>query len=164
METVSKIIPIFVFLSVYNLIQADFSSSISGVLRAMIISAAGTTLSIMIYMLIISFYFKVSPKRLMLKLLPTWLIAFSTASSSAAMVVVISFVSMATPPIPGGCVTSFSVLFSQLGIPLEAVAIAVAIDSLLDFVMTSSNLTCPQTELILTSDKLNLLDRGTLKS
>lgn len=71
----------------------------------------------------------------------------------ATIVVVISFVSMAAPPIPGGCITSFSVLFSQLRIPLEAVAVAVAINSLLDFVMTSSNLTCLQTELILSSDK-----------
>lgn len=76
METVSKLIPVFVFLSVYNLIQADFSSSISGVFKTLIISLAGTTLSITIYVLIISFYFKVSPKMLLLKLFPTWLIAF----------------------------------------------------------------------------------------
>ena len=69
---------------------------------------------------------------------------------------------MAAPPIPGGAVSIYTILFLQLGIPGEAVAIAVALNSILDFLMTSSDLTCLQTEVTLAAGSLGMLDKEKL--
>ena len=71
---------------------------------------------------------------------------------------------MAAPPIPGGALSIFTIMFAQLGIPGEAVAIAVALNSILDFIMTSSGLTCLQAEVTLTAGYLKMLDTEKLVS
>ena len=43
---------------------------------------------------------------------------------------------VATPPIPGGALTAYTVIFTQLGIPLEALSMALAADVVADFVDT----------------------------
>ena len=78
------------------------------------------------------------------------------------MVIVTSLLSMAAPPIPGGALTCYTVMFTQLSIPMEAVAIAVAINSIIDFIMTANNLTCLQVEAVMASGGLNMLDKETL--
>ena len=44
--------------------------------------------------------------------------------------------SVATPPIPGGALTAYTIIFLQLGIPAEALAITLAIDAVVDFITT----------------------------
>ena len=51
----------------------------------------------------------------------------------------------------------------QLNIPAEAVAVVIALNVILEFVATATNLFCLQTEMILLSGKLNKLDLKTLR-
>ena len=73
-------------------------------------------------------------------------------------VLVSGLLAIAAPPIPGGSLTCYTVLLTQLGIPEEAVGLAVAANVLLDFFMTSCGISCLQSELILASGRLGMLD------
>lgn len=70
---------------------------------------------------------------------------------------------VATPPIPGGSAALFAVSFNQLGIPLEGLAIAVAIDVVADFLITATEIFCRQSELVLLADSLDMLDAEKLR-
>ena len=143
---------------------------------------------------------RVSFRLLVQKLLPTFLIGLTTASSSAAFAtnletcekklgippmlahfavpleqvlympsVAVAFVatgrlSLAMPPIPGGALTCYTVMFTQLGIPGEALALAVAINSMIDFIATASNLTCLQVEVTTVAGQLGMLDTKCLRN
>ena len=63
---------------------------------------------------------------------------------------------------PGGSLTCYTVLLAQLGIPAEAIGLAVAGNVILDFFMTSCGISCLQSELMLTSDRLGMLDHEAL--
>jgi len=65
---------------------------------------------------------------------------------------------VATPPIPGGGVVVFSMLFLQLGIPTKAVAIVTAINMLADFLTTGGDVLFLFPSLIRIADKSGLLD------
>ena len=177
----------------------------------------------LLYALAVSIRMKVSFPMLLRKLLPTYLIAISTASSSAALstnletcekrlgisehmagfavplgqvifktggalgffvlalglaefygvtmplswvvtgVLVSGLLAIAAPPIPGGSLTCYTVLLTQLGIPDEAIGLAVAGNVILDFFMTSCGISCLQSELILAANQLGLLDQDRLK-
>ena len=54
-------------------------------------------------------------------------------------------------------------LLTQLGIPEEAIGLAVAGNVILDFFMTSCGISCLQSELILASNRLGMLDIETLR-
>ena len=54
-------------------------------------------------------------------------------------------------------------LLTQLGIPGEAIGLAVAGNVILDFFMTSCGISCLQSELVLASNRLGLLDEEKLK-
>ena len=54
-------------------------------------------------------------------------------------------------------------MLTQLGIPAEAVGLAVAGNVLLDFFMTSCGLSCLQSELMLSANKLGMLDHKRLQ-
>ena len=53
--------------------------------------------------------------------------------------VIIILMSEATPPMPGGATVTFTILFSQLGLPASNLAIILVPASILDFVGTASN-------------------------
>ena len=46
--------------------------------------------------------------------------------------------SMVAPPVPGGMLACFGLLFAKLGIPAEALAVATAFNVIIDYVMTGS--------------------------
>lgn len=71
---------------------------------------------------------------------------------------------IATPPIPGGAASSYTVLFLQLGIPAEAVAIALACDAIFDFMATGADQFLMPFQLLNQASKLGLVDRKTLLS
>lgn len=78
-------------------------------------------------------------------------------------VLVSGLLAIAASPVPGGGLTCYTVLLTQLGIPSEAIGLAVAGNVILDFFMTSCGISCLQSELILASNRLGLLDKEKLK-
>ena len=222
METVSRYIPLFVFTSLLSLTLSDAMSNLGGVVKALLLGIAACVAWPLLYALWASLKLKVSLPVVLRKLLPTYLIALSTASSSAALstnletcerrlgiserivhfavplgqvvfktggavgffvlalglaefygvsislpwvvtgVLTASLLAIAAPPVPGGSLTCYTVLLTQLGIPAEAVGLAVAGNVILDFFMTSCGISCLQSELILSANKLGMLDREKL--
>ena len=71
-------------------------------------------------------------------------------------------VSFAIPPVPGGAMMGFTVVFAQLGIPMEVMGIALAINAITDFPCTSCNVSTWQLTMIDVADSLNMLDKETL--
>ena len=79
--------------------------------------------------------------------------------------ITITFVlAVAAPPIPGGALICYTMLMTQLGLPDEAIAIAIAFNVILEFVATAFNLSCLQLELVELSGELDMLDREVLRS
>ena len=78
-------------------------------------------------------------------------------------VLVSGMLAVAAPPIPGGSLTCYTVLLTQLGIPEEGIALAIAANVILDFFMTSCGIACLQSELVLAAHRLGMLDRAVLR-
>lgn len=72
-------------------------------------------------------------------------------------------VSFAIPPVPGGAMMGFTVVFAQLGIPFEVMGIALAINAITDFPCTACNISSWQLTMIDVADSLNMLDKETLR-
>ena len=72
-------------------------------------------------------------------------------------------VAFAVPPIPGGMLMGLTVVFTQLGIPLEMMGIALAICSITDFPGTALNVSGWQLTLIDVADQLDMLDHDVLE-
>lgn len=71
--------------------------------------------------------------------------------------------SVAAPPVPAGTLTCYTLLFTQMGIPLEALTIAVAADILLDFSATAGDTCSLIFHLTNASRKLGMCDEYILK-
>jgi len=210
MEAIGKMIPLFVFISLFGFVLSSSASQITSfILPVLLISTSFALIAIVNYGLRIKFKFNISLAKLFKKLLPTFIIALTTASSAAAFsvnvetcekdlgiapnltkfaiplgqvvymplaaieflsismimaqeysvaitpvwiataVFVCGILSIATPPIPGGALSILTVLFLQLNIPAEALAIAISIDLLTDYIVTAGDITCLQEELVL---------------
>lgn len=223
MEIVSRYIALFVFVSLLSLMLSDAMSNLGGVVKGLLLGIAACVVWPLLYALWASLRLKVSFPMVLRKLLPTYLIALSTASSSAALssnletcerrlgisgrivhfavplgqvmfktggamgflvlalglaefygvamslswvvtgVLTAGLLAIAAPPVPGGSLTCYTVLLAQLGIPDEAIGLAVAGNVLLDFFMTSCGISCLQSELMLSANKLGMLDRERLE-
>ncbi len=74
-----------------------------------------------------------------------------------------SFVAVATPPVPGGAVAAYTVIFLQLGIPSEAVATVVALDIIFDFIATAFDGAFLQLELIRQADENKMINLEILR-
>ncbi len=223
METVSRFIPLFTFVSLFTMILSDSLTGLGGAAKGLILAVSACVIWPLIYALAASLRLKVSYPMLLRKLLPTYLTALATASSSAALslnldtcenklgiserisrfavplgqvifktgagtgffvlamglaeyygvamplswvvkgVLTSGLLAIAAPPVPGGSLTCYTVLLAQLGIPEQAVALAIAGNVILDFFMTSCGVSCLQSELLLSAKQLGLLDEGILK-
>lgn len=223
MEIVSRYIALFVFVSLLSLMLSDAMSNLGGVVKGLLLGIAACVAWPLLYALWASLRLKVSFPMVLRKLLPTYLIALSTASSSAALstnletcerrlgisgrivhfavplgqvifktggavgffvlalglaefygvamplswvvtgVLTAGLLAIAAPPVPGGSLTCYTVLLTQLGIPSEAVGLAVAGNVILDFFMTSCGIACLQSELMLAANRLGMLDRECLE-
>jgi Na+/H+-dicarboxylate symporter len=84
METVSKFVPYFVFGSILNIIMSGNLDAFVKAYKVLPIMLLGQFVAVGIYLLLVTFRKKVSFKVLLKKLMPTFLIGLSTASSSAA--------------------------------------------------------------------------------
>lgn len=78
--------------------------------------------------------------------------------------IVVTTISIALPPIPGGALACYSILFTQLGIPQEALGITMILDIFIDFISTGIDTLLRQCELVLVSGSIDLLDRSVLHS
>ena len=78
-------------------------------------------------------------------------------------VFVIVVLTLATPPIPGSVVLILEILFTQMGIPSGAIAIAVTCDLFFDFLDTAVNNSMGIMEYILQADKMGMLDKEVLR-
>lgn len=223
MELISRLIPVFIFLSIYSMIASNTSGEMRGILKALILGAAACLACAGIFTVIFAVRMRVSWVRSVRLLLPCFLIGLTTASSAAALpanlelcekklgipgkitnfavplgqvlfmpacvvefmvlslcmagnyqigitpvwlitaLVAGTLLAIASPPVPGGSLTCFTVLFSQLGIPGTAVAAAVAVDSILDFIITAADISCLQIQLALTVEQMKMLDRDCLE-
>ncbi|MDO5331453.1 MAG: cation:dicarboxylase symporter family transporter [Bacillota bacterium] len=70
--------------------------------------------------------------------------------------------SVATPPIPGGSSIAFTMLFTQLGLSMENMGVILALDLVIDFFITGSNVYCIPLELACVANKFGLIDREVL--
>ena len=77
-------------------------------------------------------------------------------------VIIASIIAIATPPIPGGGAIAYSVVFAQMGIPEEALAVALAIDIIMDFFLTAFDMLVLPLSLINISSGLGLIDKDVL--
>lgn len=87
----------------------------------------------------------------------------SVSAAWILMAVLITVIlAIASPPIPGGTLACYTVMFAQLGIPTEGLVVALAVDVLLDFISTAMNMILIETELLQQGRNLNMLDREVL--
>lgn len=70
--------------------------------------------------------------------------------------------SFAMPPVPGGSMMCLTIAFAQLGIPMEVMGIALAVDTITDFPVTVCNVSGWQLTMIDVADSLDMLDKETL--
>ncbi|MBQ9932081.1 MAG: cation:dicarboxylase symporter family transporter [Firmicutes bacterium] len=200
LSAISRLVPAFIFLSVFRLIlQGTLAQSASGLLKVILVTVIISAADILIQTLTLTKH-GLSVGQAFKKLSPTLLIALSTASSAAAFPemlnastkklgvdeklvnfalpfgsvvfmphAVILFImiplffaqsygieltagsiiiclinavvlSVAAPPIPGGAISCYTLMFLQLGIPLEAIALAAAANVVLDFTATAGQI------------------------
>lgn len=85
---------------------------------------------------------------------PGWL-------ASALLIAVV--LAVAAPPVPGGALTCYTMLFTQLNVPTEAITIAITLNIIMDFVATAVNVLCLQTELVELAGSLDMLDADALR-
>lgn len=224
MKCLSGLIPIFVFFSIFNIIIGGNFDTVSGSVKPILLGVAGDVFVMIVYTVFVCLRRKVSPLLLIKKVLPTFMITLTTASSAAAYAInveacekrlgidkkiisfglplgqvifmpgmaalfftmglcmaevfdvavtpiwlvtlfVIAFVlAVAAPPVPGGALVCYTILMTQLGIPDDAVSIAIALNVILDFITTAANIFCLQLELTDLSGSLDMLDTEKLQS
>ena len=218
MEQIGKLLPAFIFII---LLQKIWTDSILDVIHAwklfLSVFIMGT-LTLLVMFIYTSFRLKVKAKILVKKMLPAFLIALTTSSSSASFgtnisscekkmgisekitkfgiplgtvifmpiscitfisvawyvaesycvkisffwiviaIMIIVILSIALPPIPGGALTSYTILLLQLGLPQEALAVILTIDVLLECFITAGHVAALQMQLLLLANRMKLLD------
>lgn len=75
-----------------------------------------------------------------------------------------SVLAVASPPISGGGLIVYTMLFMQFGIPLEGVAVISAIEAVTDYIITSTEMLCLFTGIVQAADKVEKLDCDVLRS
>ena len=87
-----------------------------------------------------------------------------TAGSLVLCVVNAVILSVAAPPIPGGAISCYTLMFLQMGIPLEAISLAAAANVVLDFTATAGQLHDLLVQLTHGAHRMGLLDAKTLRN
>lgn len=123
-----------------NKLKIDNSLSSFGIPFGMVIFKPNTAL----YYLLFCFYLATAYN---VPITFSWLII---------AIIITAICAVATPPIPGGAAATYTMLFLQLGIPAEALAIALAVDIVFDFFLTSGDMLCLLLELFNVSGRLGM--------
>ena len=219
MGFVGKLVPYFVFGSLFNIIAGSELQLLLGAAKLLFGMLVACLFILALHTIGATSVAHISPIELWRKSLSTFLIGLTTASSSAAfadnlkvctekhrispelanfavpfgqilykpatalmywftavcvaeqsgitvsvtwivMVFVICIVlSVATPPVPGGTTASYSILFVQLGLPMDSLPIILTLNVILDFFRTAVNLFAGQCVLIGVSRKNGLVSK-----
>jgi Na+/H+-dicarboxylate symporter len=222
MTKIVRVLPIFIFLSMFRLILIDQDFSGLGLLFLLILSCH--VIHLIIMGAEVSILRKLSPLTLIRKLFPSFLISLTTASSIAVLptnmrvcqdqcgiskklaefgvplgpafsrsgiateyfcvslimaayfgvsisvswliiaMIVVFLVSIAGVPVPCGNLINYPIMFSQLGIPLDAMAFAIVIAVVMDYMNTVVNMVAVPIDMIQSAAKLDMLDEEVLKS
>lgn len=117
-------IPALVFILLLETIWSGNIRSLLGRWKPLLVIAVASIVMILTELFVVAIKYKVSPTRLMKKLLPygmscsiEWLlIAWLTST----------LLSIATPPVSGGSMACFAVLLSQMSVPAGTIAYALA--------------------------------------
>ena len=224
MGVVMEALPFAVFVIFTNMIASGTIIELIGSYKMLLLIFLLVIVYLLIMVLWISLRKKLSPILLTKKILPTFLVALTTASSAAAFstnvkdsnkklgidkrlvdfgiplgqvlfkmsefamfipivltlaesyeisitpfwlllaYITVWLISYAVPPVAGGAIMGFTVVFTQLGIPMEAMGIAVALNAITDFPLTAMNVTGWQLTMIDVADSLGALNKETLRS
>ena len=79
-------------------------------------------------------------------------------------IAICTLITIAIPPIPGADILCYSVLFSALGIPREAIVFATTIGVVTDYLVTGSDVMLLIFQIACNAKRLDGLDRKTLMS
>jgi len=218
MSAIGRIVPLFVFTCILDLCLSGGFAKLNGAGKQLLLCMAAIILIVLGYAFAVSRKTGVPVRLFFKKLLPTFLVAVTTASSAAAFavntetckrklgisdklvdfgvpigqvlymplgaiafllsalcigemygvaitpmwlliaVIVSGILAIATPPIPGGALSCYTILFLQLGIPTPGIALAISIDLVMGFLLTAINLYCLQAELTLLARGMDMLD------
>lgn len=79
-------------------------------------------------------------------------------------IVLSGILAVASPPVAGGAKIAYAALFAQLGIPAEGLVLAMAAESVLDFLMTASNVWVQMVLNVLCGNHLGLVNHDVLFS
>ena len=222
MGIVLEALPFAVFVIFTNMIVSGTISDLVSSYKMILIIFLLVVVYLVAMVLWISTRKKISPLLLVKKILPTFMVALTTASSAAAfstnvkdsnkklgiekglvdfgiplgqvlfkmsefamfIPIVLTFaencgiaitptwlflayitvwlISFAVPPVAGGAIMGFTIAFSQLGIPMETMGIAIALNAITDFPLTAMNVTGWQLTMIDVADSLGMLNKETL--
>ena len=223
MGIVLEALPLALFVIFTNMIAGDTLGELVGSYKMVLLIFLLVAVYLAAMVLWISARKKISPFLLIKKVMPTFLVALSTASSAAAFstnvkdsnkklgidkrlvdfgiplgqvlfkmsefamfipvgltfaenyeiaitpvwlilaYITVWLISFAVPPVAGGAIMGFTIVFTQLGIPLEAMGIAIALNAITDFPLTAMNVAGWQLTMIDVADSLNMLDKETLR-
>ncbi len=223
METISKFVPFFIFGSVFNMIISGNFSALMKAYKVLPMMLLGQVVVMLFYLLWVGLRKKVSPQLLMKKTFQSFLIALTTASSSAVFssnmetcerklgidkrivnfgvplgqiifmlgcstmfmasalcmaeiynvsispvwlltcLIISVILAIAAPPIPGGALTCYTMLFVQLNIPEVAIPIIIALNVIMEFFATPCNIFTLQLELVELAGDLNMLNYDKLR-
>ena len=222
-SSLNHFISIYVGLMVCGLIMSGQLAVISGFWKLFLIVIAGEAVTLIAYTAAVCIRLKVSVRRYLRKLLPSFMISLSSANVGAAFTTTIdtligplgvdpdfaplaynlggilfrpgycivftacslftadlygievtwawllaafllSFIlSVATPPVLGGTTVCFSILFSQLGIKAEALAVIISVNAVFEFLTVAVNNYCLQSQIVLLGSSLGKLDRDRIR-
>ncbi len=84
-------------------------------------------------------------------------------SKLITLMITVMLLAVAQPPTPGILISCFTLLFGQIGVPLEALSLIIALECILDRIGTFTNVLSLQTELIEFSASSEKLDIAVLK-
>ena len=70
--------------------------------------------------------------------------------------------SFSIPPVPGGTVMGYTIAFAQLGIPMDAMGVVLALDAIVNFPASACSVSGWQLTMIEVADSLDMLDKKTL--
>ncbi|MBE6015779.1 MAG: dicarboxylate/amino acid:cation symporter [Lachnospiraceae bacterium] len=219
MGVISKLVPVFVFGSLFTIIVgSDISSLVEGGLFFGL-TIIGCIFCIILHTVAVCFRVKIGPVDLWKKTLSTFVISITTASSAAAFsdnihtctdklgvsktlanfgvpfcqilykpgvsmlfwfaafsvaahdgieislvwvitaILICIVLAAAAPPVPGGMSASFAILFGQLGLPMEKLAVILSLTAILDFVVTATDLFSGQCILAIVSGEIDGVQR-----
>lgn len=220
---VCKLLPVYVFSSITLQLWEGGVEVLISMYKPLLLCIAMSALFIAVYAVLTGLRVHTSAGKILGKLSPAMMIAFTTASSSAAfstcfeinenelgispklsklgvpigsmlcvpaysqLFILIAFfaaernavggglswfivcwlvtaiLSMAVPPVSGGALVCMGVLFTQLGIPTSALALAATLNIFLDFVCTGTKIAMIELELTQQAGILGMIDYDVLR-